>query len=201
MPAAPWTLCMLLGEHHLSDHPHYSKPFGVAELTFFSICVWITINVKDYTLFIWFSGLLPLAVLVLILPSASFKYLAVLVEPTPACQCRGGQAKLFKPGFIMLLCEATEVLPAFSMGIDPSCADDVKACKAPWSREYNLCIFCLCLIWIICWPTIFFPMLQVDFQEKWKEIKGGVFFLGFFFFLASLSVLCIGNLQQDKLPG
>lgn len=41
-----------------------------------------------------------------------------------------GQTEHLKPGFIMLLFEATEVLPVFFMGINAGCADNIKVCKA-----------------------------------------------------------------------
>lgn len=134
----PCYLC-LLGEYHLSDHPHYSEPFGGSELTFFSSRSWhLCLDCNLYRK-------LHFVCLMLWLTSTGYAGLgspSTLIWPpccaggtTRACQCGDGHAEHFKPGFTMLQCEATEVLPAFFMRIDPSCAGNVKVCKASYKQR------------------------------------------------------------------
>lgn len=192
-PAAPFLqqpakLCpcymCLLGEQHLPDHPHHSKPFGLPEPTSFSPRSWhlcLGCNLCRKLHFVHL--ILCLTSTALGSPPPSFNHLAVLVDPAPACQCRDGQAKHFKPGFLMLLCEAREVLPAFLCGIHPSCAGNVKLCKALYKqRTQPLYILVLPpLNHIPVNPFLSYVISRLSWKTKRKK-KGGSFLPGIFFF-------------------
>lgn len=199
----------LPGEHLLSAHPHCPESFEVSKLTFLAaqggICVWIAVYIENCTLldalayfqrpcWSWFHHHHHLRT---VLSWWSHVCSSAQRQPSTALKTRlhhaaiwsHGSSASFFYGNRRRLCRQRESMHSF---VQPE-------------KNTTLFIFCLCLIWIIFHPTLFFPILQVVFHDKCKKQTNkqtSVFFLGCFFFeRVSLSVLCIVNLQEDKQLG